>query len=452
MIRNRNEVDGSAGRELALDCVAAGITAADPARIVAESLSLDGSMFMIGDRSLDLESYDRVVVLGGGNAAGYAAAAVYEVLGDQLDGGVVVTDNSVEAGPVDVLEGDHPVPSQRAVDNTRQLLKFVDDLGEDDVAIGVITGGGSALLPAPADPATLGDLQQVTEALLASGAPIDEINVVRKHLSATKGGNLARRAAPVDVVGIILSDVIGDDRSVIASGPLTPDESTYADARRVLDDYEVSLPDAIHRRLADGESGDVAETPRLGDDCFDSVSTTIVGSNETALDAAAETARDADFTPLILGSRFQGLATEVGTAFAGISQSCAATGRPVEPPAVLVGGGEVTVEIRGDGTGGPNQEFALRGALELEGDGVTLACVDTDGIDGQSDAAGGIVTSETVTDHREAWAALDNNDATTYLNNHHGVIRTGPSTTNVNDLYVAVVTKNENDSKDGDGS
>jgi hydroxypyruvate reductase len=439
MIQNRDEIDGSAGRELALDCVAAGVEAADPARVVANTLSLDGSTLVVGDRTLDLDDYERVVVIGGGNAAGYAAAAVHDVLGNRLDGGVVVTDNPAEAGPVDVLEGDHPVPSQRAVDNTRELLDLTDDLEEDDLAIGVVTGGGSALLPAPADPVTLADLQNVTEGLLASGATIDEINAVRKHLSAIKGGNLARRAAPADVAGILLSDVVGDDRSVIASGPLTPDETTFADARQVLDDYDVSVPNAVEQRLADGESGDVPETPLPGNDCFDAVSTTVVASNETALDAAADTARDAGFTPLVLGSRFQGFATEVGAAFAGMAQSCDATGRPVEPPAVLVGGGETTVEIKGDGTGGPNQEFALRGALELDGSTVTLAAVDTDGIDGKSDAAGGIVDDETVTDHRAARAALADNDATTYLNDHRGVIRSGPTNTNVNDLYVAVV-------------
>lgn len=439
MIRNREQIGGSLRRELAFDCVSAGIAAADPERVVTDALSLDGSILAVGDRSLDLEAYDRIVVLGGGNAAGYAAAAVYDALGELVDGGVVVTDNPVSAGPVDVLEGDHPVPSERAADNTRTLLELADELGEEDLAIGVVTGGGSALLTTPADDVSLDDLQTVTEGLLASGATIDEINAVRKHLSSIKGGNLARRTAPADVAGILLSDVVGDDRSVIASGPLSPDETTFTDARAVLTKYDLPVPDGVDRRLTDGESGTVPETPAPGDECFETASTTIVASNETALDAAAEAARDAGYKPLVLGSRFQGLAREVGTAFAGVAQSCEATGRPIEPPAVIVGGGETTVEIRGDGTGGPNQEFALSGALELDGEGVTLACVDTDGVDGNSDAAGGIVTAETVTDHREALDALGRNDVTTYLEEHRGVIRTGPTNTNVNDLYVAVV-------------
>jgi hydroxypyruvate reductase len=445
VILNREQIGGSPGRELALDCVNAGIAAADPARVVGDALSLDGSTLAVGSRSLDLNTYDRVVVLGGGNAAGYAAAAVYDVLGDWLDGGMVVTDNPASAGPVDVLAGDHPVPSQRGVDNTRRPLALADELGEQDLAIGVITGGGSALLAAPVEGVSLGDLQTVTQGLLASGATIDEINAVRKHLSSIKGGGLARRAAPADLAGLLLSDVVGDDRGVIASGPLSPDETTFSDARAVLATYDLPVPQSVEHRLDDGESGTVPETPGPGDDCFDSVSTTIIASNDTALDAAVQTAREAGYSALVLGSRFQGRATDVGTAFAGMAQSCVASGRPVEPPAVLVGGGETTVEITGDGTGGPNQEFALRGALEIDGNGVTLACVDTDGIDGNSDAAGGLVTAATVTDRQEAMDALARNDATTYLEAHRGTIRTGSTNTNVNDLYVAVVTEEGDD-------
>lgn len=209
----------------------------------------------------------------------------------------------------------------------------------------------------------------------------------------------------------------------------------------MLAKYDLTVQNPVERRLADGETGAVSETPDPGDECFESVSTTIVASNETALDAAAETARDAGYNPLVLGSRFQDLATEVDTAFVGMTQSCMAMGRPVEPPAVLVGGGETTVEIQGDGTGGPNQEFVLRGALELDGPGVTLACVDTDGVDGNSDVAGGIVTAGTVADNREARQALAWNDAATYLDHYRGTIRTGPTNTNVNSLYVAVVTE-----------
>ncbi|NHN49441.1 DUF4147 domain-containing protein [Halostella sp. JP-L12] len=440
MIENRDRIGKSADHALALDCVVAGIEAADPARVVTDRIDRDGSTLDIDGDRYDLDEYRRVVAAGGGNAAATMARALEGLLGDRLDGGVVVTDNPVETNRVTVRLGDHPVPSDRGAESTRELLAVADDAGEDDLLIAVVTGGGSALMPAPAGDLAVDDLRRTTEALLASGATIHEINAVRKHLSELKGGRLARRAAPATVVGLVVSDVVGNDLDVIASGPLTPDESTYGDARSVLDRYDVDVPAAVRRHLDRGAEGDVPETPSAADPAFDRVRQHVLADGNTALEGAAAIARERGYEPLILSSRIRGEAKEAAKSLVGIAEECAATGTPVEPPAVLLSGGETTVKIRGDGRGGPNQEFALSAALELDDASITVASVDTDGIDGNSDAAGGIADAGTATPRAAAQRALDENDAGGFLDDRDGVIRTGPTNTNVNDLRVFVVS------------
>jgi hydroxypyruvate reductase len=441
MIRDRDRIGGNPERALALDCVEAGIEAADPRRVIADRVELDGADLDIDGDRYDLDEYGNVVVAGGGNAAATAASALEGVLGERIDGGVAITDNPVETDRVSVLPGDHPVPSERGAESTRELLAVVDDAGADDLVIAVITGGGSALMPAPAGDRSVDDLRETTDALLASGAAIHEINAVRKHVSDLKGGHLARRAAPATVVGVVFSDVVGNDLDVIASGPLTPDETTYADALSVLDRYDVTVPAAVRRHLDRGAEGEIPETPSAGDPAFDRVSQRVLADGNTALEGAAAVARERGYEPLILSSRIRGEAKEAAKSLVGIAEECAATGTPVEPPAVLLSGGETTVTIRGDGRGGPNQEFALSAALELDADvAVTVASVDTDGIDGNSDAAGGIANADTASPRRAARRALDENDAGGVLDDRDGVIRTGPTATNVNDLRVFVIS------------
>jgi len=437
-IKNRDELADTAAAALALDCIDAGIEAADPAIGIRRHLSLDGSVLSVGGESYDLADYERVIVVGGGNAAGYAAVAIDDLLGEAIDTGRIVTDNPAETAWIEMLPGDHPIPSEAGVNSTRALLATAESAGENDLVITLITGGGSALLAAPED-ISLADLKSTTDALLASGATIHEINAVRKHLSAIKGGQLARRLAPATTIGLLCSDVVGDDESVIASGPLTPDASTYADALDVLESYEVDVPPAVTERLRSGANGDLAETPTAEATLFDRVTTHIVASNATATAAVTDIAREHGYTPLILGSRLRGHAKEVAKVLVGIAEEATATGQPVDPPAVLVSGGETTVELTGDGTGGPNQELAVSAALELSDEAITLAAVDTDGIDGNAAAAGGLVTSETVEDRRRARGAIENNDTEQYLEDVGASIQTGPTETNVNDLHVIVV-------------
>jgi hydroxypyruvate reductase len=264
------------------------------------------------------------------------------------------------------------------------------------------------------------------------------MNAVRKHLSAVKGGLLARAAHPATVVSLVFSDVVGDDLDVIASGPTVPDTSTFADALDVLDRYGVAVPDAVEDRLERGAAGDLPETPDPGDPAFDRTTAHVLADNFTALSAARDAAEAAGFDALVLSSRVRGEAREAAKVHAGIAEECAATGNPVEPPAVLLSGGETTVTVRGSGRGGRNQEFALSAALELATD-VVVASVDTDGIDGSTDAAGALVDASTVEDPGAARRALADNDAFGYLDDRGATVYTGRTGTNVNDLRALVV-------------
>ncbi len=441
MIADRDRLAATEARDVALDCIEAGTEVGHPRTVVREAVTLDGDTLRIDDATYDLGEYEELVVLGGGNAAAHVAVALERALGDRLDRGIVVTDDPADTERVTVREGDHPVPSERGVDGTRELLATADAASEDTLVLAAITGGGSALMAAPAGDVSLADLQDTTDALLASGADIHDINAVRKHLSALKGGRLARRAAPATVVSLILSDVVGNDLSVIASGPVAPDESTFGDALGVLDRYGVDAPDAVRARLERGAAGEIDETPTADDPALAAVSNHVVADGMTVLDAARSAAAERGYEPLVLSSRVRGEAREAATTHVAIAEEIRATSTPVSPPAVLLSGGETTVTLHGDGSGGPNQEFATSAALELADERrITVAAVDTDGIDGATDAAGALVDGTTVEDPDAAREALAENDVYPYLESRGALVLTGPTGTNLNDLRVVVVT------------
>ena len=440
MIRNRTSLAKTPARKTALACLEAALEASDPVRIVEEKIVVEGSTIAIDGARYDLSGYEEVIVLGGGNAAGRVALALESVLGDRLNGGIVVTDDPHETDRIEVLPGDHPVPTERGVDSTRALVARARDADEHTLVLAVVTGGGSALMAAPSPDVPLDELRAVTESLLASGATIDEINAVRKHCSTIKGGGLARAASPATVVGLVFSDVVGNDLSVIASGPISPDSSTFSDALAVLDRYDIDAPDAILTRLTAGANGDREETPRPGDPVFDRVSVHVLADGFTPLAGAREVATERGYEPIVLSSRVRGEALEAAKTHAAIAEEIRATGNPVTGPAVVLSGGETTVTIRGDGTGGPNQEFALSAAIELEGfAGFALASVDTDGIDGATEVAGALVDGETADGESESRTALEDNDSYTYLEGKGALLETGPTGTNLNDFRVLVV-------------
>ncbi|KAB1196232.1 MULTISPECIES: glycerate kinase [Haloferax] len=431
----------TAAHEMAVDCLQAGVEAVLPERVVYESLSLDGDLLSVAGATYDLTAYDRILVVGGGKAGDGVADALEAILGDRIDAGVVVTPNPGEGTHVERLPGDHPVPSERGVESTRRIVELVSNLDERTLVLAAITGGASAILPAPADGISLSDLRQTTDELLESGAEIHELNAVRKHLSTLKGGGLARLASPATVVGLVLSDVVGNDLGVIASGPTAPDETYYDDALDVVDRFDLDVPKSVRTRLARGSAGEVSETPKPGDDVFERVDNHVLADTFTALDAARDVADERGYDSIILSSRVRGEAREAAKTHVAVAEEVLATGNPVSSPSVILSGGECTVTVRGDGSGGPNLEFCLAACPELPED-VVLASIDSDGLDGGTDVAGAIVDSSSV-DQRDAHTALASNDALPALADADALVETGPTGTNVNDLRVLVVGAGE---------
>ena len=458
-------------RDAARACIEAGVAAADPERAVREQLALEVDRLRVGGDTFDLADYDRVVVVGGGKAVAAVARGLAAVLGDRITDGVVVTDGdtgglrtpeadrrpdgTAESGgddpedvdeesiedeegaeegegeplpPVEALVGDHPVPTERNVEATERAVALLERCDERTLVLAPVTGGGSALLAAPTVP--LETFRSLTEALVESGADIHEINAVRKRLSRGKGGGLAAAAAPATVLALLVSDVVGDDPGIIASGPFAPDDSTAEEARAVLERYDIAVDETVREAL---------ETGGASADDLSHVRTHLLVRTRTAIDAAADLAFESGYDPLVLSSSMRGEAREIALAHVAVAEEIGDTGDPVAPPAALLSGGEVTVTVRGDGEGGPNLELALAAALDLPGN-ATLASVDTDGRDGGTDTAGAIVDAETVEEGEAdaARAALADNDAYPFLRERDALLDV-ESTTNVNDLRIVLV-------------
>lgn len=437
MISNRADLVRSAAHDAACQAITDGISAAHPRRVIQASITVENNHLRVGEHTYDLAAHKQILVIGGGNAAGTAAAALETALGDRLTGGVVVTDDPVETEQIDIVEGTHPLPSEANVAGTERLLDAARAAGEETLALVVVTGGGSALLAHPTKGVDLGTYRDLTDALITCGATIDEINAVRKHLSEIKGGQLAAELAPATAVGLLFSDVVGNREDVIASGPISPDETTYGDARAVVDRYDLDLSEGIETVLTDGERGERAETPGPDDSVFEGAETHILADNQTALDAAAASLRERGYQAVVLAADIEGEAQDVGGVHAAVANRCKTNDEPFEPPIALLSGGETTVTVEGDGAGGPNQEFALAAALDL--DGGVVAAVDTDGIDGSTDAAGTILDPAVVENKRAAVAALDANDVYPYLDEIGALVETGQTGTNVNDLRIVLV-------------
>lgn len=399
----------------------------------------------------DLHDLDRVLLVAVGKAAVPMARAASAQLGHCLTGGVVVTKSGHAAGAalprsLEVVEAGHPVPDENGQRGAERVRALLTGLTPRDGVLVLLSGGASALLPAPVAGVTLAALQTLTGALLRAGATIHEINAVRKHLDELKGGGLARRARPARLAALILSDVVGDQLDVIASGPTAPDPTTYQDAWAVLTRYGLTagLPPAIAAHLQAGLAGERAETPKPDDPDLAGVVNVLIGSNRLAARAAAAQAEQLGFRSLLLSTFVEGEAREVARVAAALARGVRAHGDPLPAPACLVWGGETTVTVRGQGRGGRNQELALAAALALEGlPDVLLLALATDGTDGPTDAAGGLVDGDTVRRMRAAGvdpaAALADNDAYPALAAAAALVRTGPTGTNVNDLLVLLV-------------
>ncbi len=437
------EITFANGRELAWRIMRAALAAVDPAQAVRNAVRLEGDRLRVGGHEYDLRRYRRVFVVGAGKASAPMARALEELLGDRLTAGLV----NVKYGYTDqtrrirLHEAGHPLPDEQGLAGTREIVRLLEQAGEGDLVLCVISGGGSALMMLPEEGITLADYQALTEALLRSGATINEINTIRKHIERVKGGRLAQLAAPAEIAALILSDVVGNPLDFIASGPTVPDTTTFADALAVLRRFDLvdRVPAAVVRWLERGARGEVPETPKPGDPLFARVATVVVGSNDIAAEAALAEARSLGFRAHLLTTFLEGEAREAGKFAAALAKELVLRGQLEPPPACLILGGETTVTVRGHGKGGRNQELALAAALAMPGlERALVAALATDGSDGPTDAAGGMVDGHTLeratAKGLDARAALAENDSYTVLEAIGDLLVTGPTNTNVNDL------------------
>ncbi len=450
----------------------AALRAVDPSEAVRNHLSVAQKTLRVGAQDYPLGEIERILVVGGGKAGVPMAAAVYSVLGDRITAGAinvkyghtagaggwsvrfghsgeVTTPPAVaDLGPIRITEAGHPVPDAAGLAGAERIVALLDGLTPRDLVLVLISGGGSALLPLPAEGISLADYQALTGVLLRCGADITEINAVRKHCSRLQGGQMARLAWPAQVATLILSDVVGTPLDAIASGPTVPDRSTFADAWAVLERYAIvdQVPASVRAHLQRGVAGLIPDTPKAGDPLFGRVNNVVIGDNRIAGQAAVAEARRLGMQSLLLTTFIQGEAREIGRAVAGLAQGIATGQSSISPPACLVLGGETTVTLRGNGLGGRNQELALAAAIALDGyplpPGIQVAVVSlgTDGTDGPTDAAGGIAAADSLVRARrmglDARAALANNDSYHFLAALGDLIITGPTQTNVNDLIL----------------
>lgn len=432
-------------RKQALAILRAALKAADPVEAVLRHLQMKDGVLIAGKRRYGLKSFRRVLVIGAGKAGAPMAQAVERLLGRRIESGLlnVKYGHVAKLRRVELNECGHPVPDEAGVRGAQRIAEIAREATAEDLVICLMSGGGSALLPFPAPPVTLADKQGTTRLLLESGANIHEINAVRKHISEIKGGQLARLAYPATVISLLLSDVIGDNLDVIGSGPTAPDASTFDGAAAILRKYRIydRVPAEVRARMEQGLRGEIAETPKAGDEALSRTQNLVVGSNALAVDAAAVKARELGFRTMVLSTFIEGETRDVARMHAAIAKQMRVSGQPLRPPACVISGGETTVTLEGDGLGGRNQEFALAAAIDIAGLADTLVLsAGTDGSDGPTDAAGAIADGTTV--DRAAAKGLDAKDFLRRHDSYHffdplgDLIKTGPTNTNVMDIHI----------------
>jgi glycerate-2-kinase len=450
LIENGKTVNIRRSRAMALQCLEQAVNAAEPKHLIKNKIKVENDLLQVeGCCTFDLEKFRHVYVVGGGKAGGKMAQAIEEILGKHVTAGAVNIpySTSEKTKVIRLNESSHPIPDEAGVEGTLRIMAIAEQAKEDDLVICLISGGGSSLMPLPREGISLKDKQSITNALLKSGAEITEINSVRKHLSSFKGGWLAKRAYPATLLNLILSDVIGDPLDSIASGPTVPDKSTFSDAKKILEKYDLwfKAPVSIRKILSEGEKGFIEETPKADDIVFKKVNNLVIGNNRTAVLAAVDCLGAKGLNTISLDDMLAGEAKEAGKALAklaGERLACINTSRPLG----VVAGGETTVTVRGRGVGGRNQELALSALLNLkDNEECAIASFSTDGVDGPTDAAGAIVDNFSI--KRAKQLGLDperylkDNDSYNFFLKLGDLIFTNATGTNVNDISILIMLK-----------
>jgi hydroxypyruvate reductase len=425
-----------------------GLQTAEPAAALKEYCRLENDRLIIGDWVYDLNQYNKLVVIGAGKAAAPMAAALEEILGERINSGVINVkyEHVVELKAVTLIEAGHPVPDQNGQRGADDILNLANNAKHDDLVICLLSGGGSALLPLPFPGLSLQDKQDTIKVLLSCSATIHEINAIRKHTSVIKGGRLAQAAYPATLVSLILSDVVGDDLDVIASGPTVPDASTFSQCLEIFDKYDIisELPAPVVKHIRAGVAGKISETPKDDDPAFKRTRNLIIGNNMKTIQAARQKADRLGYNVLILSSMIEGETQDVACVHGAIAREIIKTGNPLTPPACILSGGETTVTLKGSGLGGRNQEFALAAAIDIaDSKNIVVLSAGTDGTDGPTDAAGAL--ADTTTMERALKLGLNphqylaNNDAYHFFKKLGDLFLTGPTNTNVMDLRIVLV-------------
>ena len=437
-------------RQDAVSIFQAGIDAVNAETAVLSTCRINGDQLQIKDQIFELSLFDNVYIIGAGKASANMAAAIESLIKGRITAGTI----NVKYGHtrtlncIRLIEAGHPLPDQNGLAGAQEILKIADKATETDLVICLLSGGGSALLPLPANPLSLSDKQTTIQALLECGATINEINAIRKHVSAIKGGRLARHAWPATLITLILSDVVGDPLDVIASGPTVPDSSSFTDCMQIVEIYQLNnrIPISVLNYIGEGAAGHEKETPKSGDAVFNRTFNFIIGNNMAALRQARKTAEALGYNTMIVSSMIQGETKDVAKVHTAIAREIRQTGNPIAPPACVLSGGETTVKIAGNGLGGRNQEFALAAAIELMDEPeIVLLSGGTDGTDGPTDAAGALVDATTIQKAKHAgispYAYLKNNDSYNFFRQTGDLLKTGPTGTNVMDLRIILVGK-----------
>jgi len=448
LIENGSDRLERRARRLLVEALESALVSVDPHLLVSRHVKRRGNNLVMNDETISLADYDGVYVVGAGKASGAMVEALEHILGDRLTGGLAVFPTeqvSPKLSRVKAVAASHPIPDVSSVKAAEELVALIERLTDRNLLICAMSGGGSSLLSLPLEPLTIEDKGRVVQLIMNAGATIAELNTVRKHLSAIKGGWLAKRSTAGRIVGLLISDVIGDRLDSIASGPISPDPTTFSDAVQILEKYRLlkSIPGAALQILRKGTEGGIPETPKDDDPCFRRASHLVLGNNRVACLSAQRYLRSKGIKTKVLSSSITGESRFLGSFIGSLARNVATFNEPFRKPCALILGGETTVRVTGPGLGGRNQECAMGCAREIEGlRGVVMASIGTDGIDGPTDAAGAVVDGMTLSRSRKLGLSferlLDQNDSYRFFLPLKDLVMTGRTNTNVNDVAVVV--------------